>query len=906
MPLTPGSRLGPYEITAAIGAGGMGEVYRARDARLGRDVALKVLPEAFARDAERMARFQREAKVLASLNHTNIASIHGLEDSGSTHALVMELVEGPQLADRIKQGPIPVDEALRIAKQICEALEYAHERGIVHRDLKPANIKVSADDIVKILDFGLAKAVEGDAVAVDIATSPTITRMATMQGVLLGTAAYMSPEQAKAKPVDRRADIWAFGCVLYEMLTGKMAFRGESVTDTLAAVIHTEPDVSKLPTVTPTRIRVLLQRCLQKDPKQRLRDIGDARIALEEVLSGAPDPVGVGTSQAITSKYGRVLPWGVAALLFVALASVALVRFRQKSAPAPPVRFEIASPDPSADVVRISPDGMRLVFVGAGVLWLRRMDSIEGHPIEGTEGAGGIPFWSPDSRFVVFNADNKLKKVDPEGGPPQVLCEMGRELVGGFWTRDDRIVFGDQDRRPGLWEVSATGGLPSPLPGVEHAGEPYTFGPFPLPDGRHFLYSGGSAEGANIYLGSLDSNQPRSQKLLTEVFDNAIYAPSLNNPELGYLLFVRDAVTRTLVAQPFDLRKLDVAGDPVPIADRVSLWSLSASLTGTLVYSSGEGGSDIWQPTIFDRQGKVLGTAGEPGNYRFVAFSPDSKRVVMTRYDSQSGSTNIWMTDLARGSSTRFTFDAGSDYLPTWSPDGSRIAFSSVRDGKYDLYQKRSDGGTDEEMVFKSDTGLVFPLSWSGDGRFLLIAMSVPSTDPIVSVLPVDGAGHVAGKPFSFVQKGVGIEERFSPGPNGRALWVAYSSMESGAYEVYVRPFDPGSPTGTPPEGGKWQVSTQGGFSPRWNGNGKELFYVRSDGTVMSVEVSGNDGVFQAGVPKPLFKPKGLAPQNPDYFYWDASSDGKQFIFVVSPSASATVTPPRFTVVLNWPSLLNK
>ena len=914
MPIQSGTHLGPYEILSAIGAGGMGEVYRARDPKLGRDVAIKVLPEAFARDAERMARFQREAKVLASLDHPNIASIYGLEDSGGTRALVMQLVEGPTLADRIKAGPIPVDESVRIAKQIADALEYAHERGIIHRDLKPANVKVSNDDIVKVLDFGLAKALEGDPSSLDISTSPTISRMATQAGVLLGTAAYMSPEQAKAKTVDRRADIWAFGCVLYEMLTGKVAFPGDSVTDTLAGVIRAEPDWSQLPTATPMRVRVLMQRCLQKDPKQRLRDIGDARISLDEVLSGAPDLAPVGRAEAAAPRWHRALPWALLGLMTVAFAALVFVYFREKPAPAAVVhRYEIAAPDPSANVVTLSPDGTRLVFASVpnpSRLWLRRMDSIEVHPIEGTEGAGGVPFWSPDSRFIVFGAGGKLKKIDAEGGPEQVLCDIGAVPLGGFWTSDGRIVFGDMLRQPGVWEVSAAGGVSSPLPGLEHAGSSFQFGPFPLPDGRHFLYSSGTAEGANIYVASLDRSQQSSRKLLADVFDNARYAPSPDNPDLGYLLFVHDAGTRTLAAQPFDLRKLDVAGDPVPIAEHVSYWNFSASLNGTLVYGSGGAALALHpslgthQLTLFDRQGKILGTVGEPGDYGFMAFSPDGKRVAASQTNLQSGSDNLWMMDLVRGISTQFTFDAGTGF-PVWSPDGNRVAFFSTRGGEYGVYQKLSNGGGDEELVFKSDTGST-PLSWSSDGRFLLIGSGTLPVAVSASVLPLDANGHAAGKPFFFVQqKGFGIDPKFSPGPQGRPLWVAYSSNESGRWEIYVRPFDPNSPTGTPPGGGKWQVSTEGGLSPRWNGNGKELFYVAPDGTVMSAEVSGSS-VFQSGIPKPLFKPKGLAPQNSSYPFWDASSDGKKFIFAVPQAASGAAPPTKFTVVLNWPTLLKK
>jgi eukaryotic-like serine/threonine-protein kinase len=468
MALTPGTRLGPYEILAAIGAGGMGEVYRARDAKLGRDVALKVLPDAFARDAERMARFQREAKVLASLNHPNIASIYGLEDSGTTHALVMELVEGPTLADRIESGPIPISEALPIAKQMCDALEYAHERGIVHRDLKPANVKVTSDDAVKVLDFGRAKALEGDASSIDIATSPTISRMATQAGVLLGTAACMSPERAKAKPVDRRAYIWAFGCVLYEMLTGKMAFRGESVTDTLAAVIKEEPDWKQLPAATPVRVRVPLQRCLQKDPKQRLRDIGDARISLDEVLAGAPDPALAGAAGISAPPWRRVLPWALFAASLSTAVALAFVHFREKpAAPAQLLRYGIFPPEKTnfervrGTSLALSPDGRHLAFPataqdGPTQLWVRGLDSLVSRPLPGTDGASS-PFWSPDSRALAFQTGSKLERVDISGGGPQAICNVG-VVQGGSGRFLIPVVVG-QSGEPITVVVNWTAGL---------------------------------------------------------------------------------------------------------------------------------------------------------------------------------------------------------------------------------------------------------------------------------------------------------------------------------------------------------------------------------------------------------------------------------------------------------------
>jgi eukaryotic-like serine/threonine-protein kinase len=490
-----GTHLGPYEILSAIGAGGMGEVYRAHDPKLGRDVAIKVLPEAFARDAERMARFQREARVLASLSHPNIATIYGLEDSGGTRALVMELVEGPTLADRIKAGPIPVDEAVHIARQIADALEYAHERGIMHRDLKPANVKVTNDDAVKVLDFGLAKALDNDASSIDLSTSPTISRMATQQGVLLGTAAYMSPEQAKAKPVDRRADIWAFGCVLYEMLTGKQAFTGDTVTDTLASIIREEPDLTKLPSATLMRVRVLLQRCLQKDPKQRLRDIGDARISLDEVLAGVPDVLLVGAAQPAKRSHLRLIS---ALTGFFALATVLLAYLNFNRRPADPTitKLSVLLPKnttvPSDSAPVISPDGSRLAFVardslGKSLLWVRPLDSLNAQPLAGTEEARQ-PFWSPNSRFLGFFSQNKLKKVDASDGLPQVLCDVADNTLGATWSRDGTILFQSTSREP-LKVVSAAGGQPKPETALDDShGEQGQWFPYFLPDGRHFLY----------------------------------------------------------------------------------------------------------------------------------------------------------------------------------------------------------------------------------------------------------------------------------------------------------------------------------------------------------------------------------------------------------------------------------
>jgi eukaryotic-like serine/threonine-protein kinase len=910
MTIAIGTKLGPCEITGAIGAGGMGEVYRAHDTSLGRDVAIKVLPDSFARDAERLARFQREAKVLAALNHANIASIYGLEDSGSTHALVMELAEGPTLADRVKQGPIPIEEALPIAKQIADALEYAHEKGIIHRDLKPANVKVSADDTVKILDFGLAKAVEGEASEMDIANSPTLTRMATQAGVLLGTAAYMSPEQAKAKPVDRRADIWAFGCVLYEMLTGKVAFHGETVGDTLAAVIKEEPNWSLLPSTTPARVRVLLQRCLQKEPKQRLQAIGEARITLDEVLAGVPDPIPtVATAPAAKSR----LWWLVssAAGLFLVLGLVlGFLYFHRKPVAAQTMRFEIPLPAKFTQEgdFALSPDGRKLAFIdtsadGQSRVWIRSIDSLQAEPLEGTDGAGGWPFWSSDSRFVAFGAEGKLKKVDVSGGPPVMLCDA-TTVFGGAWTPDDEIVFGSLT---GLMQVPGAGGSASALTTDGPAVAPSL-----LPDGRHFifLYASNQRSGGGIYVGSIDAPGEKSSKKLLSDLSTAVYAPSPGGTP-GYVLFTRGAAAAnesgTLMVQRFDARRLKLIGEAVPIAEQVSNTGFSASSTDALVYEAGAlsvatGGSRgniQGRLTWFDREGKALDAFGDSGLYRTFALSPDGKRVAFERADPQNPSNrNIWLYDFARGVTTRFTFDSGWDSGPIWSPDGTRIAFGrNIGNGNWDLYEKASNLIGGAELLFKSPASKI-PTSWSPDGRFLLFQN--PGAPGQVWILPLGGSAAdrkpVAMEHSKFVES----YGKFSP--DGR--WIAYTSDESGKSQIYVQPFNApaslgSSSAGRTPITGKWMISNEGGTTPLWERDGKELFYLSLDGEAMAVDVN-TSGIFQAGVPKPLFKTP------PGVLFWDISPDGKRFLMVAPSNTAAASAPAKFTVVLNWQNMLKQ
>jgi len=881
MPLASGSRIGSYEIKAPIGAGGMGEVYRARDSKLGRDVAIKVLPDAFARDADRLARFQREAKLLAALNHANIASIYGLEDSASSHALVMELVEGPTLADRIEQGPIPIEESLRIAKQICDALEYAHERGIVHRDLKPANVKVTTEDAVKVLDFGLAKALEGDAAAGDVATSPTITRMATMQGVLIGTAAYMSPEQAKAKPVDRRADIWGFGCVLYEMLTAKQAFDGDTITDILAAVIKEEPDLSQLPAGTPARVRVLLERCFRKDPKLRLRDIGDARISIDEVLSGASEPT-------VSARGLAILPWALSALLAVAVVAVALMSRNGKTVESPSY-FSALLPFPAVDM-SVAPDGRTVAVVGfseddrTNVLWIYTVGDQQAKKLRDTNGVR-FPFWSPDGKSLAFFADGKLKKLDIDGGPVQAICDAASGR-GGTWNKDGVIVFtptgGLSD---GLYRVPVAGGSPTRISTPDRTrGESTNRWPEFLPDGKHFLYFGGdisssiemSAESNAIFVGALDSNE---KTFVTKAIGNASYVAP------GYLLYYTD---KTLFAQSFDADKSKTTGNPVALltdvayTPRISHTAFSAS-EKVLVAQRGSGVS-VSQLVWYDRKGSEIGSVGGRDVVANVALAPDGETIGVDRTDQETQNSDVWTYDLKRQSLRRLTFNPAVDATPVFSPDGKQILFASSRDRLFKLFLKNADGTQEEKELplNEADNADRYPSDWSHDGKHILYTRA---TD-----LWVAESSDWKARPFV---QGHGTVKNAQFSPDGR--WVTYASSESGQWEVYVTSFPDGS--------GKWQISSAGGTQPRWRGDSKELFYLASDGKIMSVSVA-NGPTFDAGTPVALFQanPRVLVATS-ELVAYDVSKDGQRFL--INTRQKNPEAPPM-TVVLNWPSLLKK
>jgi len=893
MELKVGTRLGTYEILAPIGAGGMGEVYQAHDTKLGRDVAIKVLPEAFARDANRLSRFQREAKILASLNHPNIATIFGLEDSGGTNYLVMELVPGETLADRIqREGAVPVVEALAIAEQIAEALEAAHEKGIIHRDLKPANVKLTPQGKVKVLDFGLAKAYAEDSGAYDPANSPTLSAAATMHGVIIGTASYMSPEQARGKPVDRRADIWAFGCVLYELLTGDQLFGGESVTDTLAQVITKQPEWDRAP----ARTQRLLRWCLERDPKKRLRDVSDGMSLLDESPEPAPAPAP--QSAFAAPKW----LWGMAIAAWLVAAALAVIYLRQKPPAAPDVvRYQVRLPEnvwfTQTASFALSPDGRHIAFSAIGPdnlasVWLQDLDGSEARELPDTHtGPSTPPFaWSPDSRYVVFSgAGSKLRKADLQTGITQDICDKPGPPVGMSWNTDGVIIFGNP--YTGLWRVAAAGGTPVPLTALDSSRQEREHElPDFLPDGRHFIYLRVSKipENTGIYVGSLDDPPERqSEKLLLQTGFGAQYAPSPGS-STGRLLFLRDG---TLMAQSFDPEKLTVIGDPSPIADQVGtgyetgFYSVSQNTVVYRTLSSNPNSQFTW----YDSQGKIIGTLGDPGYIVDPTISPDGTQIAYRKDSQDHSDKDIWLLNVARGTSTRFTFGGNWNDFPIWSPDGSEIVFASNRDGYFDLYERPANGAQDEAVLLGTKENKA-PLSWSRDGKYLLyaVAQNITGGREDLWVLPMQGDRT----PFPFSRTPFDQRDaRFSP--DGR--WVAYVSNESGLHEVYVREFAvPPAPTES---GEKWMISNGGGGYPAWRGDGKEIGYLGAGfATEMSVSVdAGPDHSFHSGVPRELFQvPPGIT-------LMDDSADFKKFLLAVPETKKG---PQTFTVVVNWAAAL--
>jgi eukaryotic-like serine/threonine-protein kinase len=879
-----GKTLAHYEITSQLGKGGMGEVYQAKDKKLGRDVAIKVLPEEFARDIDRVSRFQREAKLLASLNHPNIAAIHGLEESDGTNFLVLELVEGDTLADQIKRGPIPIEESLKLALQIAEALEAAHGKSVIHRDLKPANIKVTPDGKVKVLDFGLAKAFAGDQ-EVNLSNSPTLSDMATQQGIILGTAAYMSPEQAKGKAVDKRTDIWAFGCVLYEMLTRQAAFQGEDVTEILASVVKGGANLDLLPANLHHRVREALTRCLQKDLRRRYSSITDARYEIEQVLA---DPQGALVQPVTTmephTRQRRLIPWIAAAVVLTAIIA-GLAGWKLK----PPelrqlTRFYDELPrDQQFSItgecnMAISPDGKQLVHGMSGGLYLRSMDELDAKLIPGSGENPQRPFFSPDGKWVGYlsGAEGQLKKIEISGGAPVTITNT--PSLGFFnWGADNTIVYGQPGR--GIMRVSANGGTPEEI--TKSPENAILIDPQILPDGKSVLFTRVTVPTGQfkVMLQSLKSGE------LKELFegDTARYLPT------GHIVY---SLGNNLFAIPFDVNALKVAGGPVSVVEgvyKVPGPQYVVSDSGTLVYVSamaaGSGRTLVW----VDRNGKEEPLTATPNSCRNPRISHDGTKVALDVLDA--GNRDIWVLDLVRKNQTRLTFDPANDGWPLWTPDGKRIVFYSNRAGIGSVYRKSADGtGKDESVGSLSN---IFPCSWSDDGKALVATqrnLLTGTTNFDIGVLSMEGDHK--WKPLL---KEKYYEAQPNISPDGR--WMAYMSNESGQNQVYVRPF---------PEidKGKWQISTSGGDSPLWSPNGRELFY-RSGDAVLVVPVK-IEPTFSAETPRALFQGKYVSFRavltQVDFSSWDINPDGKRFLMMkgLRAEGSAGGGPRKINIVLNW------
>ena len=834
MTLLSGHRIGPYEVTGTIGAGGMGEVYRAHDSRLNRDVALKVLPDGFASDPDRLARFRREAQVLASLNHQNIGAIHGLEegshDRGSRTALVLELVDGPTLADRLALGALPIDEALRIAAQVANALEAAHERGVVHRDLKPANIKIRDDGTVKVLDFGLAKALEGDvsSLAGSATLSPTLTSPAmTRVGVILGTAAYMAPEQARGKAVDKRADIWAFGVVLYELLAGRRLFGGDEVSDTLAFVLTKEPDWAALPPATPASLRRLLRRCLEKDRTRRLADIADARLDVEEALqdlSGGSAVSLAAPSERGEPRWRRVAPWALAGTALAGLAAALGIWAPWRDTPAPaPVRVQVelgtnAVLSAATPSLAISSDGTTLAFVARptnifarqNLLFVRRLDRLDAQMLEGTEGAAA-PFFSPDGEWIAFFAEGSLKKIPAIGGAIVSICAVASPR-GGSWGADNTIVFASSE---GVSRVSAAGGQVDRVSVVQKGG-PVPSSPQILPNGRAVLYMEAvspvnSSNSAVVVAKPLPSGEPKV------VLRGGGTMPRY--VETGHLTIVRGG---TMFAVPFDANALETRGSPLPVADNIATIAAVGAVAclsakGLLVYQPRVSTSAAQGPIVWlDRSGATTPLRATPAVWGFPRFSPDGKRLALVIDDGRQ--MDVWVYEWERDILTRVTADPAGDVAPVWTPDGTRLVFASTRGNNVsNLYWQRADGTGEAQRLTDSPVSQL-PDAFHPDGRHLTFHQGDPSTGrQEIGMLTLEGdeaRGWKVGAPTTLVGGPfLKANARFSP--DGR--WMSYSSFDSGRFEIYVQPF--------PGPGGRVQVSSDGGNLALWSSTKNEIYF---------------------------------------------------------------------------------
>jgi serine/threonine protein kinase/Tol biopolymer transport system component len=889
MAMTTGTRMGRYEIRSLLGAGGMGEVYRATDPKLNRDVAIKVLPAAFSADPERLRRFEQEAQTAGALNHPNILAIYDVATHEGAPYVVSELLEGETLRQRFKGGALPARKALDYALQIARGLAAAHEKGIVHRDLKPENLFLTSDGRIKILDFGLAKLIEPKIEAATQTGVPT-RALPTDPGTVMGTAGYMSPEQVRGQPVDHRSDIFSLGVILYEMLAGERPFRGESAVETLNAILKEDPpELTKLMGMNDNASLALervIRHCLEKSLGQRFQSVNDVAFALE-ALSGLSDSK---LSVAVTS--GRAhnrerLAWVLASIGFACcLAALPFVvtYFRHAKPDVRPIFLSVPLPEKASPRrhIAVSPDGQFLAFVasnseGTDLLWLRPLGSPTTQALSGTDGAN-CPFWSPDSRSIGFFAQGKLKKIDVSGGPAQTLCDAP-DGFGGAWNRDGVIVF-TPNWGVGLYRVSAGGGEATTVTALDASRrESVHLRPYFLPDNRHFLYLAyGAQRETVIYIGSLDSKEA---KRLLNADSYAAYTPP------GYVLYVREGV---LLAQPFDANQLQLTGESFSVAGQVGYYpgegyaSFSVSENGVLAYKCSH--TINTQLVWFNRTGKELGAIPSTGEHRSLRLSPDGKRVAFGRTDQQKQTDDIWLLDLPGGTPRRFTFNNASDFVPVWSAGGDRIIFSSDREGPYDLYQKASSGATEETELFPSSSDKIVT-DWSADGRLILYENLDPKTKYDLWVLPFFGDR----KPRLFLRT-QSNEQQAEFSPDGK--WVAYTSDQSGKSEVYVQSF--------PASGGKSHVSTDGGADPRWRRDGKELFYLSPERKLMAVPVKG-ETAFEPGVPKVLFQTRVPALTVYDRNFYDVTKDGQRFL--INTLMDETVSS-SITLVLNWTARLKR
>jgi eukaryotic-like serine/threonine-protein kinase len=901
MGLQPGTRLGPYEILSPLGAGGMGEVYRARDTRLGRDVAIKVLPEHLSSFPDFRQRFEREARAISSLQHPHICVLY---DVGREEAvgdfLVMELLEGETVAERLRKGKLGLEELIKIGMEIADALDKAHRKGVIHRDLKPANIMLTKSGS-KLMDFGLAKpagmgvaAGSGPAPllsAAMTASGPSPASPLTSAGMLVGTIQYMSPEQIEGKEADARSDIFAFGAVLYEMATGARAFLGKSQISVASAILEKDPEpISKTQPLVPATLDRVVANCLAKNPDERFQCAYDLGIELKWV---AEADLGAGLVPAPGRPQGsplrRAFPWAMAAAGFLAAAILGGLVLRSRLAPSYSVHSYILPPEKttfsaaSLGPVAVSPDGRRIAFVarasgGQSALWVETLNSATAQPLAGTEGAT-FPFWSADSRYLGFFAGGKLEKVEASGGPAQALCSAPGAR-GGAWNHDGTIVFAGSFTG-GLSRVEASGGTPVPLTQLAKNETSHRW-PWFLPDGKHYLYFAHGITNADngIYAGSLGSNE---RTLLLRNDSNANYA------EPGYLLFIRNG---TLMAQRFNPWKLALVGDAAPIADHVGTNSavyrgvFTASANGVLLYLGGGAGAGS-QLFWIDRTGKQGEMAiPDAGIYHWPALSPDGKKLAVAIYDAQ-GNSDIWVVDLARKTKSRITFGPSENSHPVWWPDGKSVVFGSLREGTFHAYRKAADGTGNDEKLLETPGLSETPYSISPDGRYVAYGYLDPNSGrgSDIYALPVFGAR----KPFPIVNTQF---NEAVPAISQDGKWLAYMSNDTGQFEVYIRPFPGGE--------GKWQVSTAGGFIPRWRGDGKELFFLASEREMLAVDVRGNGTSVELGTPHKLFLANTVASSEGPYA---VSADGQRFL--INGTTAETGSEP-LTLVTNWPADLKK